>query len=1253
FAGLYRSLNFCQRTNDWQNALQRKSPSFTTLWLGRFCFRHLSMMVSRMHSSLCLFLIFIGGCSGLTLEDENRLNERSLENRHSLYLNGIQAQIGNPSLGPRWTATDANQNTTEGHAFTFRSYLSYFSCVALFLYSHLTRHISSGTSDVLTSRMEKNLTSLSLFILLLQGCDAQSPTNLVGNMKDIWTALGGPPKYWSGDNVCNSTDYINVTCDSSRTYPIGISFDGINFNGSLSQSFGLLTNLTKIYVNNAHLNGSIPTSICNLTQLTQLDLGLNNYLSGDIPPCIGNLTNLVRLRLVQNQLTGNIPPLQKLTKLEQLSLGSNRLTGTIPDWICNLTNLVERLNFGTNLLTGPIPSCIGSLQSVTQIFLDNNRLTGSLPADLMNLRNLTKLDLHSNLLGGQVPLRNTSLPALSLLNLSSNHFTSTAGTIIASDCDLKNNFFSCYHYFNAPSCSYDQLPCPPLMGVMQKIWSDLGGSSQYWQGTNICDATDYIGVACDTNQSWPITINISAPLNGSLSSIGSLANLTTLIIDGGGLRGIIDPICNLLGLNVLRLKGSQLSGNISACIKEMKALIYIDLNQNSFTGSIPPMVSLPNLVSLNLADNHLTGSVPSSIFNLPSLKTLNLSNNQLSGLISNRIDQLPPLDSLNLSNNKFTSAGYINVSTFCNLSGIDFDCFPLLNVSQLCSQTIQNPCDESNIIDALYDDKTRITESEAKARVIKVISAIVLALLRNATSFDYISPNVSVNVQTYNGNGVIQSTLSNSSVGVTLPVLYTTAAEVSVSLSSLSFNPFIMVNNESIYSRVIGVSVYAGGAEIEVRNVSQLINISMGVIDDIPDGYNPICKYWNEANLSWSRDGCQLTVDGNVTMCQSTHLTNFSIGIMPIHKKNSVVTDTMPVAATEENKTKTLIIILVCSIVGGLILALIISVLIYRNFQLRQREHMETSLSVMVDVEEIEYEQKIAEGKRGQVWKCTYKGTTTVMVKKLTKDIEMLHHPDIVQYLGNSLRERYIMMEWMEGGSLHDYLSASSELTVETIGQGVSKGLSYITSMGMVHTAVVPKKIMLSERYIMMEWMEGGSLHDYLCASSELTVETMFVIGQGVSRGLSYITSMGMVHTAVVPKKIMLSGSHTMDVKLQCLMYVVTEDAPYEGKQRGLQTAPEIEKKKRYQTSGHVWSVGVLLWAMVTHNSHLYDNSDGSDIDFTTEKNVGERMAGLIRNCTEEREEKRPSLSQVTQRMMTERKEKEWNYDTGTDEYQT
>ncbi|PRP73089.1 putative LRR receptor-like serine/threonine-protein kinase [Planoprotostelium fungivorum] len=788
--------------------------------------------------------------------------------------------------------------------------------------------------------------------------------------------------------------------------------------------------------------------------------------------------------------------------------------------------------------------------------------------------------------------------------------------------------------------------------IMQSIWSSLGGSPTLWKGTDICNNIDYKGVTCD-NASRPNVIDLSQiQLNGTIPPlIGNLTSLNSLHLGANQIHGRIpDEICALNNLLYLNLGTNQLEGPIPLCIGNLTALqiLYLDSNRGlngtipslmdrfkqltklnmgitNISGSIPDAIcSLTKLTFLNLGTTNLSGSIlpcisnltsmeelyldnnrfqggiPDAIINLPQLKTLSLSGNSLNGTVSGRNKSLSALDNLDLSRNELSSVGYINVSHSCNFGGNQLLCSYKLRLAPICYDSL-SPCKLN--VDSLYNDQTWISTSQAEVNgttrveadayrlysaarrgimqvTIRLLSAVILALSRNTTSFEYNSPDVSVNLQTYNqsslnGSDIIESKIANTSVAVTLPVSIIDKEKASVALSSVTFNPFSTISNESVYSPVVGVSVYRNGQEIDVRNVTQLINISMGIIDNIPDGYKAVCQYWNETETEWQREGLTMREEGRVTMCQSTHLTNFSIGIMPIQKNNSVVTDTMPVAVTEENKTKTLIIILVCSIVGGLILILIISVLIYRNFQLRQRKHMETSLSVMVDAEEIEYERKIAEGKRGQVWKCTYKGTTTVMVKKLTKDIEIDRECQMLKYLGNGLRERYIMMEWMEGGSLHDYLSASSDLTIETIGQGVSKGLSYITSMGMVHTAVVPKKILLS-------------------------------------------------------------GSHTTDVKLQCLMCVVTEDAPYEGKQRGLQTSPEIEKKKRYQTSGHVWSVGVLLWAMVTHNSHLYDKSDGSDIDFTTE-GMDESLAGLIRDCTEETEEKRPSLSQVTQRMMTEK----------------
>jgi Leucine-rich repeat (LRR) protein len=53
------------------------------------------------------------------------------------------------------------------------------------------------------------------------------------------------------------------------------------------------------------LSGSIPESIGYLTELTRLELG-DNQLVGNIPESIGSLVNLIKLGLDNNLLTGLI-----------------------------------------------------------------------------------------------------------------------------------------------------------------------------------------------------------------------------------------------------------------------------------------------------------------------------------------------------------------------------------------------------------------------------------------------------------------------------------------------------------------------------------------------------------------------------------------------------------------------------------------------------------------------------------------------------------------------------------------------------------------------------------------------------------------------------------------------------------------------------------------------------------------------------------------------------------------------------------
>ncbi|MDE2965548.1 MAG: leucine-rich repeat domain-containing protein [Acidobacteriota bacterium] len=234
--------------------------------------------------------------------------------------------------------------------------------------------------------------------------------------------------------------------------------------GTIPAALGNLSNLQQLYLGNNNLTGAIASQLGNLASLERLLL-YGNGLQGTIPSQLGNLANLTNLGLSNNQLTGAIPAeLGNLSNLTSLSLSSNRLTGSIPTWLGNLSNL-RRLRLSDNQLTGTIPSQLGNLANLTDLWLRYNQLTGAIPSQLSNLANLTDLWLSNNQLTGSIPSELGNLSNLTDLVLFDNQLT---GAIPSQLGDLANLR---YLYLSGNQLTGD---LPSQLGNLSNLeWLDL------------------------------------------------------------------------------------------------------------------------------------------------------------------------------------------------------------------------------------------------------------------------------------------------------------------------------------------------------------------------------------------------------------------------------------------------------------------------------------------------------------------------------------------------------------------------------------------------------------------------------------------------------------------------------------------------------------------------------------------------------------------------------------------------------------
>ncbi|KAK1377935.1 Protein kinase domain-containing protein [Heracleum sosnowskyi] len=154
--------------------------------------------------------------------------------------------------------------------------------------------------------------------------------------------------------------------------------------------------------------------------------------------------------------------------------------------------------------------------------------------------------------------------------------------------------------------------------------------------------------------------NLGLGEQSDLSFLDSLTNCSSIKIlelGGNNFQGSLPPsVANLSNeLTMISLADNQISGSIPSEISKFINLIFLSLKGNQFTGIIPSeIVKLGKLQRVLLSNNRLSGNIPTSIGNLSMLDEMHLENNELNGTIPPSLGHCPMLVLLELSQNNLS-----------------------------------------------------------------------------------------------------------------------------------------------------------------------------------------------------------------------------------------------------------------------------------------------------------------------------------------------------------------------------------------------------------------------------------------------------------------------------------------------------------------------------------------------------------------------------------------------------------------------
>ncbi|KAG5226253.1 LRR receptor serine/threonine-protein [Salix suchowensis] len=490
---------------------------------------------------------------------------------------------------------------------------------------------------------------------------------------------------------------------------LDLSDNTLNSN-NIFQTIGMMTTLKILRLQGCSLNDQLPTGLCDLNHLQELDISYND-ISGFLPPCLANLTSLQELNLLYNHLKipMSLSPLYNLSKLkhfygydneiytekddhnlspkfqlESLYLSNHgqvarafpkflyhqfnlqilvlmniQIKGEFPSWLIENNTYLQRLSLRNCSLSGPFLLPRSSHLNLLILSISTNYFQGQIPAEIgAYFPKLQVLVMSDNGFDGIIPSSLGSMSSLQLLDLSNNFLTGRTHSNNSLQGQIPGwiGKMSSLEFLDISRNNLSG-PLPPRFDASSKL-KYVYLSRNKLQGPiamKFYDASRILALDLSHNN-----------LSGRIPEwIGGLSNLRFLLLSHNNLEGEIPiQLCRLEQLALIDLSHNYLSGNILSWMISTHPFpsttdyAYIFSSQQSFeftTKNVPLLYRgsiIQYFTGIDFSCNNFTGEIPPEIGNLSKIKVLNLSHNSLIGPIPPTFSRLKEMESLDLSSNK-------------------------------------------------------------------------------------------------------------------------------------------------------------------------------------------------------------------------------------------------------------------------------------------------------------------------------------------------------------------------------------------------------------------------------------------------------------------------------------------------------------------------------------------------------------------------------------------------------------------------